>query len=75
MGGPARGEAGILPRTLDVIFNSIAGLESDSDVSAMSARPSALVLTRLRSCDLWACTALSACPPSRLRWDLGRPVV
>lgn len=32
-GGTGPGEAGILPRSLDVIFNSIEGLQSDSDVS------------------------------------------
>lgn len=32
-GGSASGSAGILPRTLDVIFNSIEGLHSDGRVS------------------------------------------
>jgi hypothetical protein len=33
-GGKEAGEAGILPRSMDTIFNSIKGLESTSDVSA-----------------------------------------
>lgn len=33
LGQPGAGGAGILPRTLDVIFNSIQGLQSDSNVS------------------------------------------
>ncbi|KAN0063976.1 hypothetical protein ACQY0O_003582 [Thecaphora frezii] len=32
MGGDGPGEAGILPRALDAIFNSIQGLESTSDI-------------------------------------------
>ena len=32
-GGGSQGSAGILPRTLDVIFNSIEGLHGDSKVS------------------------------------------
>ncbi len=33
-GGNSRGSAGILPRTLDVIFNSIEGLQGDGKVSS-----------------------------------------
>ena len=32
-GGSGRGEGGLLPRTLDVIFNSVDGLHSDAPVS------------------------------------------
>lgn len=32
-GGSTRGSAGIIPRTLDVIFNSIDGLQGDGKVS------------------------------------------
>lgn len=32
-GGAERGTAGILPRTLDVIFNSVEGLQGDGRVS------------------------------------------
>lgn len=34
-GGSGEGEAGILPRSLDVIFNSIDGLHGDGRVSCM----------------------------------------
>lgn len=39
MGGDEPGQAGILPRAMDVIFNSISGLESKSDVSRLASYP------------------------------------
>jgi kinesin family protein 20 len=39
-GGNTRGSAGIIPRTLDVIFNSIDGLQGDGKVSATYFVPS-----------------------------------
>jgi hypothetical protein len=36
-GGPRLGEAGILPRALDVMFNSIEGLHSDGRVCISSS--------------------------------------
>lgn len=37
-GGTGADEAGLLPRTLDVIFNSIEGLQSEAPVSFFSVR-------------------------------------
>lgn len=39
-GGTYQGSAGILPRTLDVIFNSIEGMQSDGRVSPYSGHSS-----------------------------------
>ena len=38
-GGKERGTAGILPRSLDIIFNSIGGLHGDGKVSSASTLP------------------------------------
>lgn len=38
-GGTEKGTAGILPRSLDVIFNSIEGLQGDGRVSAWQLSP------------------------------------
>lgn len=43
-GGSNKGEGGLLPRTLDVLFNSIEGLHGDDRVSTASVLTAVLVL-------------------------------
>lgn len=63
-GGHEEGSAGILPRTLDVVFNSIEGLHGDGRVSAFAWRRN-LSLTLFSS-------ALCVCKASRSQ--LGLPL-
>lgn len=58
-GGNTQGSAGILPRTLDVIFNSIEGLQGDGKVSSHAFSNCWDRLNRERSIVPYVCTVLN----------------
>lgn len=64
-GGNTEGSAGILPRTLDVMFNSIDGLHADGKVS-LSLHPWYLLYSSTGSFDLFVCMASSLRTPAIL---------
>ena len=73
-GGNEQGSAGILPRTLDVIFNSIDGLHGDGRVMKPHLPEAPMLITYMPSSAQFACKASNMRLPSchRLRALLPR---